>query len=200
MTWDAYDTVVEDSGHEARSRERQALSLGIDRPIFLDWAGFQGQVSYDGVRSARELWERMLHSLSHQGISKEAYRRIAGRSEEDIVAEARPDAEQALRREAVIAAVVEAEAIEPAEGDVLEALQAGAARENASPEELRDRLEKAGRLDDLRDDLAQRAAVDFLAEHATAISVEQAKARDKLWTPGSERSEQGSAQLWTPGS
>ena len=30
---------------------------------------------------AQELWERMLHSLSHQGISKEAYLRIAGREE-----------------------------------------------------------------------------------------------------------------------
>jgi hypothetical protein len=40
--------------------------------------------------------------------------------------------------------------------------------------------------------------VDLLVEHATPISVEQAKARDKLWTPekeGKERSE----QIWTPG-
>jgi len=32
---------------------------------------------------ANELWERMLHSLSHQGITKDAYLRIAGQSEED---------------------------------------------------------------------------------------------------------------------
>jgi trigger factor len=149
---------------------------------------------------SRELWERMLHSLSHQGISKEAYLQISGRSEDDIVEEARPDAEQALRREAVVAAVVEAQGIEPSDGDVLDALGASAARENTTPEALRERLESAGRLDDLRDDLAQRAAIDFLAEHAQAISVDQAKARDKLWTPGSEPAEQGSSQLWTPGS
>jgi trigger factor len=149
---------------------------------------------------ARELWERMLHSLGHQGITKEAYLRIAGRSEDDILAEARPDAEQALRREAVIAAVIEAEGIEPTDGDVLDALQSSAARERTTPEKLRARLEKAGRLDDLREDLAQRAAVDFLAEHATAISVEQARARDKLWTPGKESAEGESARLWTPGS
>ena len=78
---------------------------------------------------AQELWERMLHSLSHQGITKEAYLRIAGREEDEILEEAKPDAEQALRREAVIAAVVEAEGIEPSEGDVLDALQTTAARE-----------------------------------------------------------------------
>jgi trigger factor len=149
---------------------------------------------------ARELWERMLHSLGHQGITKEAYLRIAGRSEDDILDEAKPDAEQALRREAVIAAVIEAEGIDPSDGDVLDALQSSAARESTTPEKLRARLEKAGRLDDLRDDLAQRAAIDLLAEHATPISVEQAKARDKLWTPGKEPVEGGSSRLWTPGS
>jgi trigger factor len=153
---------------------------------------------------ARELWERMVHQLSHQGIGKEAYLQIAGRSEDELVAEAKPDAEQALRREAVIAAVIEAEGIEPSEGDVLDALQATAARERTTPEKLRQRLEKAGRLDDLREDLAQRAAVELLAEHAKPISVEQAQARDKLWTPEKEAREAGpdagESQLWTPGS
>jgi trigger factor len=148
---------------------------------------------------AQELWERMLHSLGHQGITKEAYLRIAGRDEADILEEAKPDAEQALRREAVIAAVVEAEGIEPSEGDVLDALQTTAARESTTPEKLRARLEKAGRLDDLRDDLAQRAAIDLLAESATPISVEQAQARDKLWTPGRQGSDDAPARLWTPG-
>src|SRR5919201_3997720 len=148
---------------------------------------------------ARELWERMLHSLSHQGISKDAYLRIAGRDENEILAEAKPDAEQALRREAVIAAVIEAEGIEPSDGDVLDALQSTAAREGTTPEKLRARLEKAGRLDDLREDLAQRAAIDLLAGEATPISVEQAKARDKLWTPGKEPAEGRSSRLWTPG-
>jgi trigger factor len=154
---------------------------------------------------AQELWERMLHSLGHQGVSKEAYLSIAGRSEEELLAEARPDAEQALRREAVIAAVIEAEGVEPSEGDVLDALQDSAAREQTTPEKLRERLDKAGRLDQLREDLAQRAAVDLLAEHATAISVEKAAAREKLWTPDQDPAEStppsggGGSELWTPG-
>src|SRR5215218_4547950 len=35
---------------------------------------------------SRELWDQMLHSLSHQGISREMYVQISGRSEEEIVA------------------------------------------------------------------------------------------------------------------
>lgn len=115
---------------------------------------------------ARELFQRMMHSLEHQGISREAYLRISQSSEEDILAEAKPDAEQALRREAVIAAVVEAEGIEPGEGEILDALTEAAAREGVKPEKLRARLEKDGRLDDLREDLASRAAVDLLVGRA----------------------------------
>jgi len=115
---------------------------------------------------ARELWDRMIHSLGHQGITRENYLRIAGKDEDEIIAEARPDAEQALRREAVIAAVVEAEDITPSDGDLLDALQASAAREGTTPEKLRERLEKAGRLDELKEDLAQRQAVELLAERA----------------------------------
>jgi trigger factor len=136
-----------------------------------------------GDARARELWERLLHSLGHQGISKDAYLQISGKSEEEILDEAKPDAEQALRREAVIAAVIEAEEIEPSDGDVLAALQASATREGTTPEKLRQRLEDAGRLDEVREDLAQRAAIDYLVEHANPIDPARAAARDKLWTP-----------------
>ena len=149
---------------------------------------------------ARELWDRMIHSIGHQGITREKYLRIAGKDEDEIIAEARPDAEQALRREAVIAAVVEAEDITPSDGDILDALQASAAREGTTPEKLRERLEKAGRLDELKEDLAQRQAVDLLAENARALTVEQARARDKLWTPDKEYPPGIEKPIWTPGS
>jgi trigger factor len=107
--------------------------------------------------------------------------------------------------------VIEAEAIQPADGDVLDALQASAAREQTTPEKLRERLEKAGRLDDVRDELAQRAAVDLLAEHAMAVPLPASDAEggsggsasDKLWTPDKEAPPSGEgsgSQLWTPGS
>jgi trigger factor len=149
---------------------------------------------------AREMWERMMHSLGHQGISRDNYLRIAGKNEEEILAEAHPDAAKAIRREAVIAAVIEAEGIEPSDGDVLDALQASAAREGTTPEKLRDRLEKAGRLDEVKEDLAQRAAVSFLAENAKTLTTEQAAAREKLWTPEQERPPGVENPIWTPGS
>ncbi len=118
---------------------------------------------------AKELLDRMLHQLEHQGINRETYLQISGKTEEDLIADGRGDAETSLRHESVLAAIVESEGIEPSDGDILDALQASAMRENLTPEKLREKLEKSGRLDDLIDDLAARAAVEFITEHAVAV-------------------------------
>jgi hypothetical protein len=75
-----------------------------------------------------------------------------------------------------------------------------AAGEQVSPKKLLARLESSGRIDQLKADLAQRKALDLVAESSKPISIEQAQARDKLWTPGdSEGAKSGSTgQLWTP--
>ena len=53
-------------------------------------------------------------------------------------------------------------------------------------EKLLERLRSDGRLDRVREDVATRQALDLLVREAKPISVEQAKAREKLWTPGKE--------------
>jgi trigger factor len=156
---------------------------------------------------AKEMWERMLHSLSHRGISREAYLQIAGRPETEILADMSADAETALRREAVLSAIVAAEQIEPSEEQLLEAVAPVAEREEADPAKLLEDLRSAGRLDELREDLAARLAVELIADRATAITPEQAEAREQLWTPGQDSEGQpagaepaeASGKLWTPG-
>ena len=88
----------------------------------------------------------------------------------------------------------------------MEALRPAAERDGSDPAELVEQLRKAGRLESLREDVAGRQAVELLVREATPISVEQAKAREKLWTPGKDdpgaAGSGGSAggQIWTPGS
>jgi trigger factor len=200
--FDTLDELREDIAAKLREADETKVEAEF-REAVLDAVVADAQVEVPETlveARARELWERMIHSLGHQGISRESYLQIAGKSEEDILAEARPDAEQALRREAVIAAIVAAEDIQPSDGDVLDVLQSSAAREGTTPEKLRDRLEKAGRLDEIRDDLAQRQAIDLITENARALTVEQARARDKLWTPDKEYPRGIEKPIWTPGS
>jgi trigger factor len=147
---------------------------------------------------AHELLEQTLNSLARQGISKEAYLQIAGKDEETLAHEAEPEAAQALRREAVLAAVVEAEGIEPTEEQIREALEPSAERAGRDLDKLLEELRRDGRIDRVRDDLATGQALELLVREAKPITVEQAQAREKLWTPGHERPE-GAGQLWTPG-
>jgi trigger factor len=149
---------------------------------------------------AHEMLDETLTALARQGISKEAYLRIAGKDEEELAHEAEEEAEQSLRREAVIAAVVEAEGISPSDEEILEELKPSAEREKTTPEKLLERLQDDGRIARLRSSLANRQAVELLVKEATPISVEQAQARDKLWTPGKDDEESPSGKLWTPGS
>jgi len=136
---------------------------------------------------------------ARQGISKEAYLRISDRDEETLAHEAEPEAAAALKREAVLAAIVEAEGIEATDDQVRAAVEPTAERQGTTPAKLFEQLRSSGRLDRIRREVATRQAIELLVAEATPISIEQAKARQKLWTPGRERAEQGSGQLWTPG-
>ncbi len=116
---------------------------------------------------ARELWEQMTHTLSQQGIDKATYLQFSGKSEEEIVAEAKPDAETELRREAVLVAIVEAEGIDPTEDELLEALAPDAERAEIPAEKLLDRIRSGGRLGTLREDISHARAIDVLVDSAT---------------------------------
>jgi trigger factor len=159
---------------------------------------------------AQEMWERTLRSLERQGVSREAYLQVAGRSEEDVLAELAPTAAQALRREAVLTAVVEAEGIAPDDAELLRALGGerggdgaqgnGQGEEEGAPEgesageaaELLERLRRAGRLEEAREELAARRAIDLIADAAKPIPLERARARERLWTPAKELAKAGS--------
>ncbi len=150
---------------------------------------------------AHELLEDTFRMLARQGISKESYLRFSGRDEETLAHEAEPEAAAALKREAVLAAIVEAEKIEPTDEQIREALEPTAERQGIKMDKLLERLSSTG-LDRVRQEVATRQAVELLVAEAKPISVEQAKARQKLWTPGKDKegAERGGGQLWTPGS
>ncbi|MGA8365076.1 MAG: trigger factor [Solirubrobacteraceae bacterium] len=203
--FDDVDELREDIGRRILQDEEQRVAEEF-REAALDAAVSNAHVpvTEELARSrAREMWERMLHTLSHRGITREAYLQIVGRAEEEILAEMVPEAEQGLRREAVLSAVVVAEGIEPSEEDLLGVLAPTAEREGIAPEQVLVQLRETGRVEELREDLAARQAVELISERAKPIPLEQAVAREKLWTPEKDaesESEQAPAaeKLWTP--
>jgi trigger factor len=151
---------------------------------------------------AHDMWHRTARRMASQGIDPQQYLTMTGKTEEELATEAEPDAEQALKREAVLAEIVKAEGIEVSDEEVASALRE-AAGPDASDKQLKRALKRArkqGAEDALRDDIAMRKAVDLLVESAKPIPAEQAAAREKLWTPEKERAAEGAGELWTPGS
>ena len=149
---------------------------------------------------AGEMWERIERRLRQQGMEPSTYLQMQGKTREEVVEEARPDASRALKREAVLEAVADAEGIEVTEDDMLDALQIPPGHEDhghPEPEEALKEIRASGRENVLKEDLRMRKALDLIAESAKPIPMEQAEAREAIWTPEKEREEK--AELWTPG-
>ena len=151
---------------------------------------------------AHELWERFERSLAARGIDPQTYAQMQGKDRHELIDEGEESAAKTLRREATLAAVADAEGIEPTDEDLLEALGPGEGKE--SPETLLRRLRQGGRDGLLREEVRMRKAAELIAESATAIPKAQAEARDAIWTPENEPAGETDAgeqpgKLWTPG-
>jgi trigger factor len=264
--FDSIAELREDIARRLRAADERRVESEF-REAALDEATQQARVTVPPELSearAREMWERTLRALARQGISRESYLKITSRSEDELLRELAPAAEQALRREAVLTAVVDAEGISPDDSELVELLrevtgndegsegeegserdegsergadrggeheradqreqrrgrpQAGAADERRG-ERMLEELRRSGRLEELREELAARKAVDLIAAEAEPIAGERALARAKLWTPEKEAAEiaagsrapgaptapapgapeqrQGGQRLWTP--
>ncbi|HWA55375.1 MAG TPA: trigger factor, partial [Solirubrobacterales bacterium] len=147
---------------------------------------------------AQERWDRVERQLAARGMSPDAYLQMQGKTREELIEESKPDAERELKREAVLAAIAEAESIEVTDEEMAEALAHTAEHERTTPEKLLARLRDNGRDAMVREDIQVRKAIDLVADSAKPIPLEQAEAREKIWTPEKEE-EENPSELWTPG-
>ncbi|HEV7771212.1 MAG TPA: trigger factor [Solirubrobacterales bacterium] len=156
---------------------------------------------------ATERWERMERQLAQRGMDPNQFLQMQGKSREELIEETREDAEKELKREAVVTAIAEAEAIEVSDEEMVEALEHSAEHERISPEKLLERLRQSGRDALIREDLQARKAIELVAEAAKPIPkeeadarIEKAEAREKLLAPEGEGEDKAKAGgLWTPG-
>jgi trigger factor len=188
---------------DERTIENEFRQAALDAAV----AEAKVDIPHDLVHAkAHEMWHETAHQLQHRGMDPRMYLQMMGKEEEELVTESEPEAEQALKRESVLAALIDAEGIDVSDDELLDALRDASIRQGGQPpseKALRrslDRAKEQGRAEALREDIAMRRALDVLVDSAKPISVEQAKARDKLWTPGKEEGEAAPQQIWTPGS
>ena len=200
--FDTLDELRDDIAKQLREADERAVEREFEQAV-VDAAVERAEIEIpENLVHARahELVSETLAALERQGISREAYLRIAGGDEERLAHEAEPEASAALRREAVLAAVAEAESIEPSEEELLGELAPVAERDGRKPEKVLAELRRRGSLEQFREGIAIRKALQLLVAEAKSIPSEQARAREKLWTPEKHGAEGSSGQLWTPGS
>jgi trigger factor len=147
---------------------------------------------------ATERWERMERQLAQRGMDPNAFLQMQGKTREELIEESKPDAERELKREAVVTAIADAEEVEVSDEELMEALEHSAEHERTTPQKLLERLRENGREAMVAEDIRARKAIELVAESAQPIPLEQAEAREQIWTPEKERKAAGG--LWTPDS
>ena len=205
-----FDTLEE---LRADIREKVGAALGSRaeedfRIAAIDAAVEEATVDVPGelaTARATERWERMERQLAGRGMDPDSFLQMQGKTRDELIEETKPDAEKELRREAVVTAIAEAEAIEVSEEEMVEALAHSAEHERTTPEKLLERLRKNGRDSMVREDIRAQKAIELVAEAAKPIPKEdadarkeQAEAREKILAP--EQGQGKPSELWTPGS
>ena len=145
----------------------------------------------------RELLTGFIRSLERRGISPETYLQLTGRTAEELTSSMQLEAALSVARELALEAVADKLGLEVSDEEVkaLVREQAEAAGEDA--DNVIEDLWNHGRQEDLREDLRLRAALDRVAAEVRPIPMEQAQAREAIWTPDKEKPET-ETKLWTP--
>jgi trigger factor len=119
-----------------------------------------------------ELRER-IHDLNHrlegQGMSLGQFLGVTGRSEEEFLEELRAGALQSVKADLALRALVEAEAIEISDEELAEELAAMGTRLDMDADQVRDQLERAGRLSAVRSDRRKAKAMRWLMDSVEMV-------------------------------
>jgi trigger factor len=146
----------------------------------------------------RELLSGFVRSLERRGISPDTYLQLTGRTAEQLTSSMQLEAALSVARELALEAVADKLAIEVSDEDVKQLVREQAEAAGEDPEQVIEDLWHHGRQEDLREDLRLRAALDRVAAEVKPIPMEQAAAREAIWTPDKEKPET-ETKLWTPG-
>ena len=147
----------------------------------------------------RELLNGFVRSLARRGITPQAYFAATGASETALIAQLHGEAALSVARELALEALAERAGIVITDEDVKSLIREQAEEGGEDVENVIEEIWAHGQHEALREDLRLRAALDRLVADVKPISVAQAEAREKLWTPDKEKPAT-ETKLWTPGS
>jgi trigger factor len=193
-----FDTLAELRA-DIESRLREQISAEIESGFRAATADALVQAS--GVQPsgplvdarANELLSGFLRTLERRGISPETYLAASNQTPEQLRDQLRAEAALSIARELVLEAVAEQLGVEVSDEEIEAAL-----REQGESDETVAEVMASALRDSIREDLRLRHALDRVAAEVKPIPYDLAAAREKLWTPGQEKTPEETT-LWTPG-
>jgi trigger factor len=124
------------------------------------------------VEELRERIHDLNHRLDSQGMSLGQFLGATGRSEQEFLDELRVGALQSVKVDLALRALVEAEAIEVTDEELDEELTAMGERLQMDVDEVREQLERAGRLPAVRSDRRKAKAMRWLVDNVELVDEE----------------------------
>lgn len=142
----------------------------------------------DEILRARgqERWERVERQIAGQGMNPDSYLQMQGKTREEVIEESLPDAEQEIKREAVLVAIADAEEIEVSDEEMEAELEHMAGHERTTPAKLLERLKRDGRDSMVAADIRVRKAIDLIVESAKPVPAKESEAETAPSEPDGE--------------
>ena len=104
--------------------------------------------------------------LRSQGMTLEMYFQFTNQSEAGLKEQMKPDADKRVRNNLVLEAIAKAEGLQATDEDLEQELGRMAEQFQRTVEEIRGILTANGRIDDIREELSIKRAVDFLVDNS----------------------------------
>jgi trigger factor len=195
-----FDT-LDDLRSEIESRLGSEIEAQVDetfRRRVLDAVVDATHVDPDGPlvdARTRALVRELDEVMRRRGTTLDAYLQITQTSAEQLVARLHDEAKRSIAGELVLEAVADKLGIEVADDDVDVAIR----ERFEEPDRVIQQLRAGGAYEHERESIRMARALDRVASEVKRIPMEQAQAREAIWTPDKEKPKT-ETKLWTPGS
>ncbi|MEJ7842169.1 MAG: trigger factor [Rubrobacter sp.] len=120
---------------------------------------------------AHEMVGSFERSVRAQGMEPEQYYQLAGSNHHEFEERVKPEAEDTVKKELVLDAIVAAEGITADDEAVMHEISHLAEESDRAPEEISKTMKANGTYTLLQEEISRQKALDFLAENATPVEM-----------------------------
>ncbi len=124
--------------------------------------------------AVRERLQELQRRLDEDGVSTAQFLEMTGQGEDELLASLRAEAHQAVKSDLALRALAEEESLEVTDDELESEIEAMASRLQLTPQVVRERLTRAGRIAAVRSEQRKAKAFAWLLDHVEVVDEEGA--------------------------